>query len=98
MVAMLVLGALCFAALIVFGVLAAVASLLGFLIALPFRILGWTLKLVGLLIALPFLLIGAVLTLGFALVPLAPLALLGLGLWLVLRDRKTNRSHATVTS
>ena len=98
MISLLVLGALVFAGLMVFGVLAAIAGLVGFVITLPFRILGWTFKLLGLLIALPFLLIAGVLTFGFALVPLAPLALIAWLAWWVFHDRKPHRSQASVIS
>ncbi len=98
MFAMLVLGALFVTALIVIGVLAAVAGLVGFVISLPFRILGWTLKLVGLLIALPFLIIGGLFTLGFALLPLAPVAGLAWLAWWLFRRADGQRSQANVVS
>ena len=100
MISLLVLGALCVAAFVVFGVLAAVAGLVGFVISLPFRILGLVFRLLGLVIALPFLLLAGVLGLGFALFPLLPLvALGGLAWWFFRdRDRKPQGSHASVIS
>jgi len=95
---LLVLGVLFVAAMMVIGVLAAVASLVGFLVWLPFRILGFAFKLIGFLIALPFLIIAGVFGLGFALVPLLPLVGMGWLAWWLLRDRKPQRSHASVVS
>ena len=98
MFSLLVLGVLFVAAMMVIGVLAAVASLVGFLVWLPFRILGFAFKLIGFLIALPFLIIAGVFGLGFALVPLLPLVGMGWLAWWLLRDRKPQRSHASVVS
>ena len=99
MISLLVIGVLFVAAMMVIGVLAAVASLVGFLIWLPFRILGLAFRLLGLVIALPFLLIAGLLGFGFALVPLLPLLGLGALAWWVLRDRKSQQgSHASVVS
>ena len=100
MISLLVLGVLCVAGVMVFGVLAAVASLVGFVISLPFRILGLVFKLLGFVIALPFLLIAGVLGLGFALFPLLPLVALGALAWWLFRDRdrKPQGSHASVVS
>jgi hypothetical protein len=102
---LLLVGALFVVGLFVVGLLVAVASVLGFVIALPFKILGWTLKLVGLLLALPFLLIAGVLAGGGILLallfglllPLAPV--IGVA-WLVwwLATRGDKRSHASVAS
>lgn len=98
MIELLVFGALAFAAMTVIGVLVAVASFMGFVITLPFRIIGWSLRLLGVLIALPFLLLAGVIGVGALLLPLAPvLALVWLAWWL-LRDRKPQRSQATVVS
>jgi len=97
-ISLLVFGALMFAGLIVFGVLAAVIGLAGFVITLPFRILGWTLRLLGLLIALPFLLLACALTFGAALLPLAPLALVAWFFWWLFHDRKPRHSQPSVIS
>jgi hypothetical protein len=101
-ISLLVLGVLCVAAVMVIGVLAAVAGLVGFVISLPFRILGLVFRLLGLLIALPFLVIACVLGLGFALFPLLPLVALGGVAWWFFRDRDRGRkpegSHASVVS
>ena len=98
MISLLVLGALLFAGMMVIGVLAAVAGLVGFVISLPFRILGLAFRLIGALIALPFLIIAGILGFGFALVPLLPLVGLGALAWWLMRDRKPERSHASVIS
>ena len=102
MISLLVIGVLFVAAMMVIGVLAAVASLVGFLIWLPFRILGLAFRLLGLVIALPFLLIAGVLGLGFAVFPLLPLVGLGGLAWWLFRDRDRDRkpqgSHASVIS
>ncbi len=98
MIELLVFGALAFAAMTVIGVLVAVASFMGFVIALPFRIIGWSLRLLGLLIALPFMLLAGVLGVGALLLPLAPVIALVWLAWWLLRDRKPQRSQATVVS
>lgn len=108
MIALLVLGALLFAGMIVMGTLVAVAGLLGFVIMLPFRILGWTFKLLGLLLAIPFALIalmlggvGLAVGLGVALLPALPfIALVWLCWWLVAgrRNPAPQSSHASVVS
>ena len=90
-VELVVIAALAFCAIVVIGTLVAAASLLGWLISLPFRLFGLALRGLGLLVGLPFLIVGAVLAVVFfgvgallALLPLAPLALLVLGIvWLV---------------
>jgi hypothetical protein len=107
-IALLVLGALVFAGMLVIGTLAAVVGLLGFVISLPFRILGWTFKLLGLLLAIPFALIGLMLGgvglavgLGFALLPALPfIALVWLCWWLFAGRGKSapQGSHASVIS
>ena len=53
-VELLVLGALAFAAVVVFGVLASVFGLVMWLIFLPFRMMGWIFQGIALLFALPF--------------------------------------------
>ena len=99
MITLLVLGVLFFAAMLVIGVLAAVAGFVGFVITLPFRLLGWTLKLVGMLIALPFLLVGGAVALLFGLLPFAPIVALAWLAWWLLHDRnKPERSQASVVS
>jgi hypothetical protein len=95
-VELLVLGALLFAAVVVIGVLGAVFSLLGGLIALPFVLLRWLLKLVGFLIALPFILLFgllAVVVCGagavfFLLIPALPFVLAAVFVWWLLRRRR----------
>jgi hypothetical protein len=56
-VELLVLAALGFAALVVLGVLASVASMVWWMIALPFTLLRWTFKLLAALFVLPFILL-----------------------------------------
>jgi hypothetical protein len=97
-ISLLVLGVLFVAAMMVIGVLAAVASFVGFLLWLPFRILGLAFKLLGFLIALPFLIIAGIFGLGFTLLPVLPLVGMGWLAWWILRDRKPERSHASVVS
>ena len=99
---LIVVGALALCAIVVIGTLMAAASLLGWLIWLPLRILGFAIRGVGLLLALPFILVGGVLAaiaLGigavFVFVPLAPLALLVLGIaWWV---RHSHRRRAATS-
>lgn len=99
MITLFVLGALVFAAMLVIGVLAAVAGFVGFVITLPFRILGLAFRLLGWLIALPFLLVGGAIALVFGLLPFAPIVLLAWLAWWLFRDRsKPERSHASVVS
>ena len=108
MIALLVLGALMFAGMLVVGSLFAVVGLLGFVISLPFRILGWTFKLLGLLFAIPFALIGLMLGgvglavgLGFALLPALPFVLVVWFCWWLFAGRRAPaapRSHASVAS
>jgi hypothetical protein len=98
---LLVLAALAFAAVVVFGVLASVFSIVLGLIALPFRIIGWLLHGALALLAIPFLIVFAivgVLVFGagmlFMLVPALPIVALGfLAIWLVRR----NQRHAAAT-
>lgn len=98
---LLVLAALAFAAVVVFGVLASVFSIVLGLIALPFRIIGWLLHGTLALLAIPFLIVFAiagVLVFGagllFILVPALPIvALAFLAFWLVRR----NQRHAAAT-
>jgi hypothetical protein len=84
----------------VIGVLAAVAGLVGFVISLPFRIFGLAFRLLGFLIALPFLLFAGVFGLGFALLPALPIVALAWLAWWLFRDRKSEPqgSHASVIS
>lgn len=98
----LVLGALAFAAMVVFAVLASVFGLVVWLVFLPFRILGWFVKGFALLLALPFVAVFGVVAfvaLGAGmlmfLIPFLPLALLGLGAWWLVR--RTRRPAAPVT-
>jgi hypothetical protein len=98
-VSLFVLGALGFAALVVFSVLGAVLGLVGFAISLPFRLIGWTLKLGLFLLALPFLLVFGLIAAIFGLLPFAPFALLAWFVWWLFGHRgKAQRSHATVAS
>jgi len=97
---LLVLAALAFAAVVVFGVLASVFSLVLGLIALPFRILGWLFHGALALLAIPFVILFAVLGavvfgagMLFIIVPAFPIiALAFLAWWLVRR----NQRHAAV--
>jgi hypothetical protein len=98
-VELLILGALAFAAVIVFAVLASVFGLVMSLVFLPFRIMGWLLKGLGLLLAIPFMAffgVVAVVALGAGalmfLLPFLPFALLALGAWWLVR-----RSHRAAT-
>lgn len=101
MVELLVLGALAFAAVVVFGVLASVFGLVMWLIFLPFRIAGWLFHGIALLFALPFAAVFgviAMLALGAGmlmfLVPFLPFALIVWGAWWLVR--RNQRSAATV--
>ncbi|MEK7824173.1 MAG: hypothetical protein AAB290_03935 [Candidatus Eisenbacteria bacterium] len=102
MAELLVLGALAFAAVVVFAVLASVFGLVLWLVFLPFRILGWMIKGLALLVALPFVAVFGVVALValgagmlMFLLPFLPLALLALGAWWLVR--RTRRSAASVT-
>ena len=96
---LLVLAALAFAAVVLFGVLASVFSIIMGLIALPFRIVGWLLHGALALLAIPFMIVFAIVGVVlfgagmlFILVPALPIvALAFLAFWLV---RRTQR-HAT---
>ncbi len=97
MVELLVLGALAFAAVVVFGVLASVFGLVMWLVLLPFRILGWVFGGIALLFALPFVAIFGVIALVAVgggllmfLIPFFPIAMIALGAWwLVRRNRRS---------
>lgn len=102
MIALLFLGSLLLAGFVVVGVLFGV---LGWVLTLPFRILGAVLQFVGTLIALPFILlalvlggIGLALGVGALLLPIAPLAAIGLVIWWLFRPRGQQRSNAKVVS
>ena len=96
---LLVLAALAFAAIVVFGVLASVFSIVMGLIALPFRIVGWLLHGALALLAIPFMIVFAIVAVVvfgagmlFMFVPALPIvALVFLAFWLVRR----NQRHAT---
>lgn len=106
MITALLVGAMFVVALVVVGVVVALASVLGFVISLPFRILGWTLRLLGLLFAVPFLLLGAVLFGGGVLaavllgllLPLAPVVGLAWLVWWLATRNSSKRTHASVVS
>ena len=95
-VELLILGALAFAAIVVFGVLASVFGMVLWLIFLPFRIIGWLFSAVAFVFALPFVAVFGVIALlvfGGAmlmfLVPFFPIVLLVLGaVWLVRRNQR----------
>ena len=105
MLELVLVGAMFVVAMVVVGVVVALASLLGFLVVLPFKILGWTIKLLGMLVALPFLLLAGLLLGGGVLAAvlfsfvLPVLPLVGLG-WLIwwLATRNSKDSHARVVS
>ena len=101
MVELIVLGALAFAAIVVFGVLASVFGLVMWLIALPFKVMGWLLQGIGLVLALPFIAIFGVIAavvLGAGMLvfmlPFLPVALIVLGAWWLVR--RNQRSAASV--
>jgi hypothetical protein len=102
---LIVLAGLAFTALIVVGVLISVFSVVGWFLWLPFKIIGWMLRGVGLLIAFPFILIacllggfGLLLGAGVLVLPLAPLAVLGVILWWLFHRRGQPPSQARVVS
>jgi hypothetical protein len=102
-VELVVLAALAFTAVVVFGVLASVFGLVMWLVFLPFRIIGWLFHGLALLLALPFVAIFGVIAavaLGAGmlmfLIPFFPIALLALGAWWLVR--RNRRSAATVAS
>lgn len=95
---LLVLAALAFAALVVFGVLASVFSVVMGLIALPFRIVGWLFHGALALLAIPFVIVFAILGvvvfgagLLFVLVPALPIVALACFAWWLVRR---NQRHA----
>jgi len=96
-VELVILVALAFAAVVVFGVLASVFGLVMWLVFLPFRILGWLFNGIALLFALPFLAVFGVIAalavgagLIMFLIPFFPIALVALGAWwLVRRNRRS---------
>jgi hypothetical protein len=100
---LLVLAALAFAAVVVFGVLATVFSIVMGLIALPFRIIGWLLHGALALLAIPFLIVLAivgVIVFGagmlFILVPALPIvAMVFLAIWLVRRNQRQAAASPT---
>lgn len=102
MVELLILGALAFAAIVVFGVLASVFGMVMWLIFLPFRIIGWLFSAVAFLLAIPFVAVFGVIALlvfGGAmlmfLVPFFPIVLLVLGaVWLVRRNQRAAEAVA----
>ena len=106
MITALLVGAMFVVALVVVGVVVALASILGFVITLPFRILGWTLRLLGMLFAVPFLVLGAVLVGGGVLtallfgllLPLAPIVGFAWLVWWLVTRGESKRSHAGVVS
>lgn len=103
MVEAIIAAGLGFAALVVIGVLISVFSVVGWFLWLPFKILGWGIKLLGLLIAAPFILIalllggfGLMLGVGFLIIPLFPLLLLGALAWWIFKPK--HAPHARVVS
>lgn len=101
MIELLAVGIVGIVLLAVFGLLAAVFSLLWWVLLLPFKLLAFTFKAFGALLALPFLLVFGVLGVllfgvglfAFAF-PALPLLLVALGLWAIFRRR--DRSSASV--
>jgi len=100
---LLVLAALAFAAVVVFGVLASVFSMVLGVIALPFRILGWLFHGALALLAIPFVIAFGILGvvvfgagLLFIIVPALPIvALAFLAWWLVRRNQRHAAAGAT---
>jgi hypothetical protein len=98
--ALLGIGALVFVGLAVLGVLAAVATFVGWIISIPFVLLGWMFRLLVGLLALPFLLVMALVVgfvpaillavgLTFFVVPVLPfVAVIGLTIWVLRRNRR----------
>jgi hypothetical protein len=102
MLELLVVGFVGLVLLSVFGLLAAVASMLWWAVALPFKLLALAFKAVAAVLALPFLLLFAVLGLGLFgvgllafLLPALPLVLIAVLIWALFR-RRERRSSATV--
>lgn len=94
MIELMVLGLVGLALFLVLGIVGTILSLVFGLVLLPFKLLGLAFRGVAFLIALPLILLFAilgVLVIGGGLlalfVPLLPLALVGLGLWWLLRRR-----------
>jgi hypothetical protein len=93
---LLVLAALAFAAVVLFGVLASVFSIVMGLIALPFRIIGWLFHGALALLAVPFMIVFAIVGVVlfgagmlFILVPALPIVAMGLlAIWLVRRNQR----------
>jgi hypothetical protein len=98
---LLVVGLVGFAVLAVFGLLAALASMIWWVIALPFKLMAFSFKALAALLALPFLLLFGVLgvvlfglgMLAFVL-PALPLLLVAALIWALFRRRE--KSSATV--
>jgi len=89
------------AALLVFGVLAAVAAFVWWIVVLPFKLLGLVFRGAAVLLALPFLLIAGFIgllvfgagVLAF-MMPALPLVLLILGVVWLVRRRSRSTAHA----
>jgi len=89
------------AALLVFGVLAAVAAFVWWIVVLPFKLLGLVFRGAAVLLALPFLLIAGFIgllvfgagALAF-MMPALPLVLLILGVVWLVRRRSRSTAHA----
>ncbi len=101
MLELVVLGVLGMAALLVFGVLAAVAAFVWWIVVLPFKLLGLVFRGAAVLLALPFLLIAGFIgllvfgagVLAF-MMPALPLVLLILGVVWLVRRRSRSTAHA----
>ena len=101
MLELIVLGVLGMAALLVFGVLAAVAAFVWWIVVLPFKLLGLVFRGAAVLLALPFLLIAGFIgllvfgagVLAF-MMPALPLVLLILGVVWLVRRRSRSTAHA----
>ena len=101
MLELVVLGVLGMAALLVFGVLAAVAAFVWWIVVLPFKLLGLVFRGAAVLLALPFLLIAGFIgllvfgagVLAFTM-PALPLVLLILGVVWLVRRRSRSTAHA----
>jgi len=101
MLELVVLGVLGMAALLVFGVLAAVAAFVWWIVVLPFKLLGLVFRGAAVLLALPFLLVAGFIgllvfgagVLAF-MMPALPLVLLILGVVWLVRRRSRSTAHA----
>ncbi|TMQ52273.1 MAG: hypothetical protein E6K73_03315 [Candidatus Eisenbacteria bacterium] len=101
MLELVVLGVLGMAVLLVFGVLAAVAAFVWWIVVLPFKLLGLVFRGAAVLLALPFLLIAGFIgllvfgagVLAF-MMPALPLVLLILGVVWLVRRRSRSTAHA----